>query len=814
MEITSFDLGIPLFKLEVLVRYQTPRKPTAFEWGVLQVVSRFSQHPQYKDITLERVVIDYLRVPDPGPLLIPTLLELWQLDCLRCDKSLQDLSTLRLQDISLTNRGATMLERDVIPGKQQQTVVIYLFDPIHNTVISAQKHKSLSKEPPKSSLESALFQDIFPEVMIRSQIKENPPEWYSGSTEIESLTLQNTTVLWDRKRCSVQMKANRVWLDSNDDRLSMYLKKAETEEMFTRLVKPFFDTTLVDKALIPMGDIELTLGKDGASLISSDESIGAWPMNAAYCIVGKNFPVESIPMQAPKHQAIIFQEAEKTEKTLLSHAYLNQNGDGCKIISAEIEAFSPYFMITDKYCLEVYRQTAQFGNNSMELVFTLKSASETKLSDLRNQLTNLINSLDRHSWYAARFLFSESEFLEWLSSAWGSADSSLLGDLGQWENSLSLLGHANLLEDKNEWAKALWKTIRGNTHYAIDKTPKEYLEFLAAAQFVKPIQGSLIDEFFEQLASCQVSSLDVANQLFDEFHELNEPWAPQYPSAFFSKELLTSYFDKFPMVQVSPWIRKAPFFKDLHQLQLDTERFVLPSTGVIEGIFEDEEKFHVAAKSIDLQSISEAANRWLATMDSLLSTLNEPEFVDATHLGIINRKIQMIHAWVSKYIGNLPESVKNVYIFDTCSLIEDPQIPTILRAGDMCLIPKRVIEELDYKKLDERLKQKVTEAIKCINKLEMDKAEVSIRFCEGNMELLPKDYQFKGDNLILSIAVQYRTFHPKLITEDNLLKTKAKAELIEVMSAKDLRGRPRGSAGTVGGSSTRVVKNRPVIIKR
>jgi predicted ribonuclease YlaK len=158
-----------------------------------------------------------------------------------------------------------------------------------------------------------------------------------------------------------------------------------------------------------------------------------------------------------------------------------------------------------------------------------------------------------------------------------------------------------------------------------------------------------------------------------------------------------------------------------------------------------------------------------------------------TQLSACNEKIIEITQWTSKLIGSLDPRIRSVYVFDTSALIEHPQIVAEASQGELFVVTKRVIEELDDKKLNETLRPSVAEAVRNLRNLSKD----HIQFCDGDMSLLPADYRVKGDNLILSVAVRYRKHKPVLITNDNNLSLKARAEGLEAMSAESFLKRPR-----------------------
>mgnify|MGYP001120334698 CR=1 FL=1 len=131
-------------------------------------------------------------------------------------------------------------------------------------------------------------------------------------------------------------------------------------------------------------------------------------------------------------------------------------------------------------------------------------------------------------------------------------------------------------------------------------------------------------------------------------------------------------------------------------------------------------------------------------------------------------------------------------MFDTCALIEHPEILCGLAKHELAVVSKRVIDELDDKKLEADLRPQIARAVKHLQTL----PDEQIRFEDGDMSLLSQDYRKKGDNLILSVAVRFRDHHPVLVTNDHDLAVKARAEGLKSMNAGEFGRRASGLQAT------------------
>lgn len=136
------------------------------------------------------------------------------------------------------------------------------------------------------------------------------------------------------------------------------------------------------------------------------------------------------------------------------------------------------------------------------------------------------------------------------------------------------------------------------------------------------------------------------------------------------------------------------------------------------------------------------------------------------------------------YFDLVNKKYKKVYIIDTNIFIEDPRILDCITVDNLIVISKTVIEELDRNKTN--FKEDVAfKAREAIRRIDCYKKE-NIVFSQANESLIPKGYSLKGDNLILSVAMQFKEFNPILITNDIAFNIKAKAEGINTCTLEDI----------------------------
>jgi DNA replication ATP-dependent helicase Dna2 len=131
------------------------------------------------------------------------------------------------------------------------------------------------------------------------------------------------------------------------------------------------------------------------------------------------------------------------------------------------------------------------------------------------------------------------------------------------------------------------------------------------------------------------------------------------------------------------------------------------------------------------------------------------------------------------------EGKENIYIIDTNVFVNQPDIISKIDKKYQVVLSAKVIDELDNLKvsLTDDQKKNVQKALRYINE-SIDKRNVKMDIAE--LTLLPNDFNKKSpDNLILSVALKYKSENPIMLTSDNGLQIKAKGLGITTITLKD-----------------------------
>ena len=135
-----------------------------------------------------------------------------------------------------------------------------------------------------------------------------------------------------------------------------------------------------------------------------------------------------------------------------------------------------------------------------------------------------------------------------------------------------------------------------------------------------------------------------------------------------------------------------------------------------------------------------------------------------------------------------------IIIFDTCSIMNFPNLLSGVRDGELVVVPKDVNNELEHHKTAHYYDDRKIKAQKAITAIFNYKRKYPLIYADAMIELVPEVYRADegerelNDNKILAVAIRYRRFTDipvVFITDDRSLSNKAAGEDIEVWTAKD-----------------------------
>ena len=150
------------------------------------------------------------------------------------------------------------------------------------------------------------------------------------------------------------------------------------------------------------------------------------------------------------------------------------------------------------------------------------------------------------------------------------------------------------------------------------------------------------------------------------------------------------------------------------------------------------------------------------------------KIIDKIDLSVFNKK--------KKEIVN---DKKNIYIIDTNVFVDYPEIINKIDNQYQIVISAKVIDELDSLKikLSQDQQKNIQKALSSINR-NIDIKD--LKMITADLSLLPIDFVKRSpDNLILSVALQFKNDNPIMLTSDNGLQIKCKGFDITTISLKE-----------------------------
>lgn len=137
-------------------------------------------------------------------------------------------------------------------------------------------------------------------------------------------------------------------------------------------------------------------------------------------------------------------------------------------------------------------------------------------------------------------------------------------------------------------------------------------------------------------------------------------------------------------------------------------------------------------------------------------------------------------------------------IFDTCSIMNAPDLLEFVNGEELVVVPKVVLDELEGNKRKYGYNDAGRNAQKAISAIYNYGRQYPLIMADDNVQLIPVAYRAENeevesnDNKILSVAIRHRLFTPLpvlFITNDYSLSLKASGQNISVCSAEEfIRG--------------------------
>lgn len=786
MELCMVQVGFPVFRYKTRISYTTSRSNTAFETVLLNLIDRFGANERYRAIPLERIFEDILGVFDPLPFIEISLVDLVRLDLVRSEFGLHTVGKITLGNLTLTDLGVRMLSGGVESAVSQRQQEMFEYDPIRGKLLSHSAAGGHSSQRPSIAVDAAVFEESFPSELIRQAIQDSGYRWWTPQSKLESVERVSTDVVWIECSAAIVSKSGSLLLNCDDPAHTSYLNSLPEKQRLDSIVRPaIFDDRLSSARLqrLPVGDPE---NSHHGEWITFPQVLTQFAQGGTFWLVNTRLDLFDLPESAPKGCALLCFD-DKFDDSAVKVIW-NQMKDGCFVFVGMEFPVPEGCLIRGNQVHAARRIKLSLGQSVFEAaVFNryVTDVSSQQISDSLARVTQLIASSDSKDdipamafWLSARDYWSmhkryfqnESANLVELTQLMLSARDNCLrvtesADQGPWEESLASLFSVAAVKCRQMPTNDL-SVLFSN---------------LAICEITSPAAiASLVDS----LAMC-LPPLPTPREFSlacDSIRTLGRDWIIPFPSRLYSDEFIAEVIHRFDSEEIKRcMVNKNDFDQTISELastyhsmkdQLGTEAIkLLESSASPSG---------VALKGASFEQLLDTARTWqecFAALGNVCPLL--PRYLVGSRLATVKRVVDGISDGKQALLPGLNRRLRSIYVFDTSALLNRPEILDTIALDEYVVVAKRVLEELDDKKMDENLRPDVAKVIRAL----MNFPKERIEFCQGDMSLLPMDYRLKGDNLILSVAVRYRDAGVTLVTNDKNLSLKAREEGIGVMSA-------------------------------
>ncbi|WDH83327.1 PIN domain-containing protein [Paenibacillus urinalis] len=205
MEFKSVDVSFPILEFHGVVTHFTPRKPTAFEWAILELLDRFGEHPAYRDLSLGMVFESLLSIPDPDLMIRPVLEGLVSLRIIDGPSHGISLGDVNLRDYAFTPEGRTIYRRGYVSNNEVQNEVIKCYDPLLKRFLERNEQKWLQADAayPLGDPDELASTSLTGEV--RQLVDSRSYPWKKNETEIRGIQQRQVRCMWKKVKATARL---------------------------------------------------------------------------------------------------------------------------------------------------------------------------------------------------------------------------------------------------------------------------------------------------------------------------------------------------------------------------------------------------------------------------------------------------------------------------------------------------------------------------------------------------------------------------------------------------------------------------------
>ncbi|WP_304353456.1 PIN domain-containing protein [Brachyspira innocens] len=789
MEISSIAFSKPYIKYDSIVYHFTSRKSIAIEWVILELINRYSNDNEYSSISIKTILENMLFIPDTDSLVLPSLIELINLRAVESDFYIDEntsLSSISLSQIRLTDSGKELQAKGLIPGKEAEDIVTFIYDIVGNS-LELENKMTFQNNPTGIKLRDIsdnnfVFDENKAKMILEELKNKNKFSWLQSTSEIRRIDRGDSKILWRNFNDKINLiEDGKIELKdkkNDDDFNKLLIENINNEETlqnnynssiqlnnfdysnFSKILN-LYETSKIDeklKNILGSKDFVIVNKK----LYQQDEIKTSSNLLLAYGIDDFSIDIKDKKMTLYIEDDIILENCialnkDKTNVCISNFRVHNDFGDG--VISL---GYSISYQIDFNEIASELINKYQIKDARILLISLMIGGIEA----FRNNVLDLFNIIENFD-----------DALNFISD---------------------IINNAKALKLDDNQAKNILNHILSNNKKVNDtKTINLLISYLMPIVNSKTLDNNSISKLYLSIIKRNnIKSLDYndLNTLFDylkhikaEIKDIDSVSKNLYQNAFIDmmKKYMsgTEYrFEEFSSIEKSI----NSFANNIKSI----EESLKLKTG---DIYNNISASSLSPKIIEYYKTSKDKDKILNNLNNIdkilkdISSKLEITEEDFKNNGIINAAFESIKSAVYKLNDKSINNFSKVYAVDTNVLLNEPKIFDYIDSKTLFIIPITVIEELDKlkEKSDEDMKFKAREAIRNI---EANNNKANIRKEDYDNSILPEGFdKNKNDNKILATAMKFLAKDVVLITDDNNLKVKADSQSIKYISLEDFK---------------------------
>lgn len=787
-EISSISFSKPYIKYDSIVYHFTSRKSTAVEWVILELISRYYNDNESGSISIKTILENMLFIPDTDSLVLPSLIQLINLRAIESDFYINEntsLSSISLSQIRLTDSGRELQAKGLIPGKESDDSVAFIYDIIANN-LELENKITFQNNPTGIKLRDELDDNfIFDENKAKSILEElknkNKFSWLQATSEIISVERGTPTVLWrnlnDRINLLEEGKIelrdkkddedfNKLLIENvyniqilqNNYNSSLQLNNFDYSN-FNKILN-VYETSKIDeklKNILGSKDFVIVNKKLYQDEIKSNSNLLLVYGNDNFYIDIKDKKMTLYIEDDMILENCIALNKDKTNACISNFRVHNDFGEGIISLGYSVSYQNDFNEVASELINKYQIKDARillisliiggievFRNNVLDLFDMIE-----KIDDALNFMNDIINNAkqlkldDNQSGNIINHILSNNQKVNDVKTI-----NLLIAYLMPIFNSKIL--------DNNAISKLYLSIIKKNNIKSID-----YNDLNSLFDYLKHIKAEIKDIDSVSKNLYQNAFIDMMKKYMSNTEYRFEDYSSIEKS-------INSFANNIKSIEESLKLKSGDIYKNISASSLSPKIIDYYKTS------KDKDKILNNLNNID---------KILKDISSKLEITEE----DLKNNGIINAALESIKSAVYKLNDKSINNFSKVYAVDTNVLMNDPKIFDYIDSKTLLVIPLTVIEELDKlkEKADEDKKFKAREAIRNI---EANNDKANIRKEDYDNSILPEGFdKNKNDNKILATAMKFLAKDVILITDDNNLKVKSDSQNIKYISLEDFK---------------------------